>query len=184
MTPPRTLYLLLLDYQLYIWKQCCWKRFLKGMKKKIKISKIVHTADQKSLFLANFPSYFNVFQCSAPICRMLESIDISGNIRTKWVKNLIIGNISPYSARMRENTDQENSNYWHFSSSVEKIVFILFHPNVPIYINAFKYSANWCRTLGSIDINEKICMKWIKVSKALVIIAPCYVSLCNNCHSL
>ena len=109
MTPPRTLYLLLLDYQLYIWKQCCWKRFLKGMKKKIKISKIVHTADQKSLFLANFPSYFNVFQCSAPICRMLESIDISGNIRTKWVKNLNIGNISPYSARMQENTDQENS---------------------------------------------------------------------------
>ena len=35
-------------------------------------------------------------------------------------------------------------------------VFNSFPSNVPIYINAFKHSLNWCRTLKSIEISGEI----------------------------
>ena len=51
---------------------------------------------------------------------------------SEWVVFFSILRISPYSMQMRENTDQKNSEYGHFSHSVtvaEKVVLILFNQN-------------------------------------------------------
>ena len=48
-------------------------------------------------------------------CQYLEFFwSIFSRIRTKYRE---IGSISPYSVRMRVNTDQKNSEYGHFSRS-------------------------------------------------------------------
>ena len=46
------------------------------------------------------------------------SWSVFSNIQTEYGKKLRILRISPYSVRLRENTDQKNSEYGHFSWSV------------------------------------------------------------------
>ena len=99
-----------------------------------------------------FDTFFHAFRIWIPLCKKCPYLEllwsVFSHIRTEYGEIL---RISPYSIWMRENTDQNNSEYVHFSRSV-LLLFWSTKLSISVYVHwksALKFqnciiNPKWC----------------------------------------